>query len=720
MKRKFKIPQVMQFYNALRLTIPACVAALIATSNSSKAAEAYVWTYPSSGGIGAIYAAPALASDGTVYVSTQTGSLYAINPNGTLKWSFALGAAANSGPSVGPDGTVFVPASTKMFAVNPNGTQKWVFDTTINASPAWGDQVYSTAAVARDGTVYFGSGILVYAVTSGGVQKWQSQLNGNVLGEPVLGWDGTVYAFETGTEFVALWPETGIRKWTQYTFSGSSVPALGYNGPIYNAGRTDNGYNFRSISVAGGFNWQLLAGLDNIVSSVSLDSSGVIYGGHQGGGISAINPTGSQKWFAPYGNYSTPANSSNGRLYFGGTSGYVYGLRQSDGASMWSYSSGSAIYSSPALGTDGRLYVGTVDGRVLAFSGAGSPAASSWPQAARNQQRTGALDPLAISVGYYHNLALKRDGTVWSWGYNSNGQLGDGTTVNRATPVQVSGLTGVIAISAGQTHSLALKSDGTVWAWGIGTYGRLGDGTGLERHTPVQVSGLTGVIAISAGGYHSMALKSDGTVWACGNGYYGQLGQGVNNSDYYTPVQVPGFTGVVSISAGFLTSLAVKNNGTVWGWGQNNYYQIGDGTTTQRWSPVQTSGLTSVALASMGVYHGLALKTDGTVWAWGNNAWGQIGDGTTTTRPTAVQTTGLSSVARIYGGNYQSLAVKNDGSVLAWGNNSQGQLGDGSTTDRYTPVSVLSGAIAIGSGTYHSISLQNDLTLRGWGYNGYG
>ena len=124
-----------------------------------------------------------------------------------------------------------------------------------------------------------------------------------------------------------------------------------------------------------------------------------------------------------------------------------------------------------------------------------------------------------IAGGGEHSIALKSDGTVWAWGNNWVGQLGDGTTSHRSTPVQVSGLSGVIAIAGGGYHSIALKSDGTVWAWGWNEYGQLGDGTTSHRSTPVQVSGLSGVIAIAGGGYHSIALKSDGTVWAWGNNW---------------------------------------------------------------------------------------------------------------------------------------------------------------------------------------------------------
>ncbi|SMB96533.1 Alpha-tubulin suppressor [Thermanaeromonas toyohensis ToBE] len=330
-----------------------------------------------------------------------------------------------------------------------------------------------------------------------------------------------------------------------------------------------------------------------------------------------------------------------------------------------------------------------------------------------------------ISAGTYHSLALKSDGTVWAWGQNSYGQLGDGTTTNRYTPVQVQGLSDVVAVAAGGGHSLALKSDGTVWAWGANNYGQLGDGTTANRYTPVQVQGLSGVVAIAAAlGSHSLALKSDGTVWAWGYNYYGQLGDGTT-TNRYTPVQVQGLSNVVAIAAGGSYSLALKSDGTVCAWGYNGQGQLGDGTTTNRYTPVQVQNQnlqsSVVAIATHG-NHSLALKSDGTVWAWGANAYGQLGDGTTTNRLTPVQVWNLSGVVAIAGGGNHSLALKSDGTVWAWGYNGAGQLGDGTTISRYTPVQVqgLSGVVAVAGGSNHSLALKSDGTVWAWGQNGYG
>lgn len=252
------------------------------------------------------------------------------------------------------------------------------------------------------------------------------------------------------------------------------------------------------------------------------------------------------------------------------------------------------------------------------------------------------LDGVIAIAGWGHRLALKSDGTVWTWGYNNNGQLGDGTFMTippygRSAPAQVIGLDGVMAIAAGNAHSLALKSDGTVWSWGWNGEGELGDGTRTTKAAPVQVIGLNGVVAIAAGGFHNLALKSDGTIWAWGYNGFGQLGKG--NSVGYTsyPVQVSGLNGVVAVAGGEHHSLALKSDGTVWTWGSNMTGQLGDGTNTDKYFPVQVNGLNGVISIAAWGYHSLTVKSDDTVWAWGYNNNGQLGDGITINSSAPVQ-----------------------------------------------------------------------------------
>ena len=240
---------------------------------------------------------------------------------------------------------------------------------------------------------------------------------------------------------------------------------------------------------------------------------------------------------------------------------------------------------------------------------------------------------IAISAGVGsdiasgHTLALKSDGHVYGWGSNLSYQLGDGAGGNStySSPVLAVALSNVIAIAAGGNHSLALKSNGTVWAWGENSTGQAG---AQEQFTSfksraTQVSGLTGTfIAIAAGPGHSLALRSDGTVWGWGSNSTGQLGNGTTSGGpVYTPVQASGLTNVVGIAAGQAFSLAVKADGTVWGWGSNfnNALGLPSGTFSVS-TPVQISGINGVQKISAGGSHSLALKNDGTVWSWGDNS----------------------------------------------------------------------------------------------------
>lgn len=224
----------------------------------------------------------------------------------------------------------------------------------------------------------------------------------------------------------------------------------------------------------------------------------------------------------------------------------------------------------------------------------------------------------ALAGGVYYSLALKSDGTVWGWGYNGDGQLGATTSQTcfgvtcATTPIQVSGLSNATAIAAGAQHSLAVKSDGTIWAWGGNGSGQLGNGTTTPSSTPIAVGTLSNASAVAAGNGFSLALKQDGTVWAWGDNTYGQLGATSADSCggapcSKTPIQVSSLTEVVAIAAGGYHGLALKRDGTVWAWGLNVYGQLGDGTTTNRTTPVQVSGLSGITQIGSKAFHSLAL-----------------------------------------------------------------------------------------------------------------
>jgi alpha-tubulin suppressor-like RCC1 family protein len=302
-----------------------------------------------------------------------------------------------------------------------------------------------------------------------------------------------------------------------------------------------------------------------------------------------------------------------------------------------------------------------------------------------------------VDARYDHGLAVRSDGTVWAWGNNELGELGDGTTTSRLAPVQVTGLTGVTQVAAGQYVSLALRSDGTVWAWGANLAGQLGRGTTSDHEvTPARVTGLAGVVKISAGDGFSLALRSDGTVWAWGSNSVGELGNG-STANSAAPVKVAGLDNVTDIAAGFDSSVVTRTNGisvakTVWTWGENGAGQLGDGTTANRLTPVQVTGIGTAYIAGLSAGYGFTavLGTDGRVWAWGNDRVGQLGNARTDTPVTRpVNTIGPGKgIIQISAGGDLMVALVSDGTVLAWGDNTNGELGTGTTTPVTGPVQV--------------------------------
>jgi hypothetical protein len=262
-----------------------------------------------------------------------------------------------------------------------------------------------------------------------------------------------------------------------------------------------------------------------------------------------------------------------------------------------------------------------------------------------------------IASGHYHSLALLADGTVRAWGYNSFGQLGNGATTSaQRTPVVAGPLTDVVAIAGGRDMSYALRSDGTVWGWGLNTTGQLGDGTTTMRTRPVRVGSLTGVTAITGGRDHGLAVRSDGTVWGWGDNTQGQVGDG-SLTNRLSPVQVSGLSGAVEVAAGAYHSLARLSTGAVRSWGQNSNGQLGDGTTTRRTLPVAVPGATGATAIAAGRQHSLAIVANGAIRAWGSNATGQLGDGSLTDRTSAVTVGGITGAAEVSAGRDHTVAL---------------------------------------------------------------
>ncbi|MGC5328575.1 RCC1 domain-containing protein [Brevibacillus sp. SYSU BS000544] len=332
-------------------------------------------------------------------------------------------------------------------------------------------------------------------------------------------------------------------------------------------------------------------------------------------------------------------------------------------------------------------------------------------------------EPPQIDAGRDFSIARAADGTVWTWGMNDKGQIGDGTTTDRKDPEQVEKLKDMVDVSAGERHALALSKDGTVYSWGSNSNGQLGDGTAKDRTEPIKVKKLSKVIAVEAGGNHSMAIKEDGTLWAWGNNDRNQLGDGTV-SNRSTPVQIKGIKDAKALALGPHHTLVLKKDGTVWAVGQNDGGQIGDGSYGHAMKFVNVKDLTDVVSIATGMSHALAVKKDGTVWAWGRNVDGQVGDGTPDSKNQPLQVEGLEKVVRVAAGNDSSYAIDEEGMVWSWGSNYMGTLGLG--TDKIytqtTPMqaSDLSDVVQLDGGLLHAIVLKKDGTVWGMGKNAEG
>ena len=320
--------------------------------------------------------------------------------------------------------------------------------------------------------------------------------------------------------------------------------------------------------------------------------------------------------------------------------------------------------------------------------------------------------PAKVATGTNHMVAVLEDGTLWVWGWNNIGQLGDGTTTTRTSPTQIGTATNWSNIAAGKDFTIATKSDGTLWAWGSNGQGQLGDGTTTTRISPTQIGTATIWSGIAAGAKHSLATRGDGTIWAWGGNSRGQLGDGTTVSKT-SPIQIGSSSNWASMAAGGYHSVAVRSDGTLWAWGDNRDGEIGRGfvSSSPEVSPVQVGSATTWSKVGAGggrantwqgnpsgreFGHSMGIMANGTLWTWGSNNLGQLGNGLSgsvafVSAPTQIGTD--TSWAKVAGSHYSSqfgfsAALKADGTMWAWGSNSSGQLGDGSTVDSSSPTRI--------------------------------
>jgi len=303
-----------------------------------------------------------------------------------------------------------------------------------------------------------------------------------------------------------------------------------------------------------------------------------------------------------------------------------------------------------------------------------------------------------------------REGNLFTWGRNTNGQLGINNTNTRCTPVTTS--TGganwkQVACAGAGNHTAAIKTDGTLWTWGRGTEGQLGDNTAVSTSTPVQTfTTSTNWKQVSCGTNFTSAIKTDGTLWTWGINSAGELGVNNLTSPRCTPVTTfTGGTNWKQVACGGNHTAAIKTDGTLWTWGGNaTFGQLGDNTATDRSTPVQVFGsATNWKQVACGGNHTAAIKTDGTLWTWGRNSNGQLGTGGAD-KPTPVQVASVTNWKQVSCSNLNTAAIKTDGTLWTWGVNSYGQLGVNDTTQRNTPVTTFAGGTIwkqVSCGTNH-------------------
>ena len=348
------------------------------------------------------------------------------------------------------------------------------------------------------------------------------------------------------------------------------------------------------------------------------------------------------------------------------------------------YPSLSNVIASPALWSWGYNNYGQLGDNTLAHKS--SPI----------QTIAGGTNWKQVSTGGNHIAAIKTDGTLWTWGYNNSGQMGDNTVVMKSSPVQtVAGGTNWKQVSTGGNHIAAIKTDGTLWLWGNNMlFATLGDNTLTQRSSPVQtIAGGTNWKQVSCGNDHTSAIKTDGTLWNWGYDSYGQLGDNtiVTKS---SPVQTIAVgTNWKQVSSGSYRTAAIKTDGTLWSWGNNSYGALGDNTIVSKSSPVQTvAGGTNWKQVSVGASQTVAIKTDGTLWSWGLNNNGNLGDNTIVSKSSPVQTVaGGTNWKQVSVGASQTVAIKTDGTLWSWGLNIYGHLGDNTLTTRSSPVQTIAG-----------------------------
>lgn len=316
-----------------------------------------------------------------------------------------------------------------------------------------------------------------------------------------------------------------------------------------------------------------------------------------------------------------------------------------------------------------------------------------------------------VSAGSLHTAAVRPDGILWNWGFNSYGQLGDNTTTYRSTPVtNLVSVNNWRSVACGRDHTCGIKTNGNLWTWGRNNEGQLGDNTTTNRITPITIfSSSLSWKDVEGGTAHTVAIQTDGTIWGWGRNVEGQIGDGTN-TQRNAPTRIGSANDWKQISCGGYQTSAIKKDGSLWVWGKNNFGQLGTNDKVNRLTPVTTYlGGNDWKQVSVGGGHIAAVKVNGTLWLWGRNTEGQLGDNTGLERITPITLFGGGTNWKsVSSGNAHTAAIKGDGTLWLWGYNSDGQIGDNTNINRLTPVTTFFGGNSwkqVASGSTHTVAV---------------
>ena len=741
---------------------------------------------------------PALGEEGQLYFGSNDERVYGLGSGGTtnnLLWQFNTGENVNSSPVVGANGDIYIGSeNARLYCFRPTGELRWSVSTRR--------PVHSSLSIGADGTIYAGSDDRhMYAVSADGEVRWKFRTRGPVRSAAAIDAEGTVYFGSNDRNIYAVYDEAVaeenpwpmFRRDRQHTARSTHGEPFIFQNPL----GTNVPFSFVSANVAFGKTKFVVTngvneltvtnGASVLLSIVARAGAGFSIQWQRDGtdldpdvNRSATNATLvlTNVQFSDAGQYSARVENSFDTVET--TEPFTLNvnaapeieivstnrfLLSSNVLTLEALVTGSGTFTYQwFLGTNSILDATnatfTITNALPSDSGRYSVLVAnlfgtntSGPVvtvAVLDNDRPPALQRLG--AGQRHSQAILADGTLWSWGLDNFGQLGNdvsdsvGTNLIFASLPQLIGTNGTsntnavwLSVTAGSRgfdvatnrpggFSLGLQTNGTLWAWGANQSGQLGLGNTIVTRIPAQVGSSSNWVQVEAGATHTLALQRDGTLWAWGANESGQLGQGHTNSSL-TPLRVGSESAWVEVRAGGFYSLARRADGSIWGWGANTANQLGVTPATSRLSPTRIGTNSNWATLSAGLLHSLAVTTDGTLWAWGRGAAGQLGTGFSTNSATPIRVGTNDGWTAVEAGLFHSFALQSGGVLHAWGANTNGQLGlgvigSGGEANVRVPTPVPANAsntawVEIQS-SRHTVALDVAGQVWAWGFNSHG